>query len=187
MIICINNAGILIVQSIDGDSPEFSVGMSIPISEGNRHYSAVMEMVAAGTAKISDPVASVDDSISAKSAALQSEKCRVRDAGFDVDGLHFDSDQAARTAYLEFAVAVSADSSYSKNWKASGNNWVTMNATLFAKVKAVGEAYITAVFDWQAAQDAQLASIKAAFAAGTMSDADARAAIAAVSTSYTAA
>jgi hypothetical protein len=124
--------------------------------------------------------------ITAKYEAIQTEKCRTRDAGFEVDGVHFDSDQAARMSYMEFAMEIAANPTYSKDWKASEGVWVTMDATLFAKVKAVGEAYMTAAFNWQKARDAELAAIKVAVAAGTMTEEAAKAAVAAVSATYTA-
>lgn len=125
---------------------------------------------------------SVDAIIAAKSAAIQAEKCRVRDAGFLVDGVLYDSDQAARLAYMEFALSLAQDASYTQqNWKASEGVWVTMDALQFSKVKRAGETALAAAFDWQKARDAELAAIKAAVAAGSMTEADARPAVAAVS------
>lgn len=125
---------------------------------------------------------SLDVIVAAKTASLQAEKCRVRDAGFLVDGSRFDSDQAARTSYLELADMLAADASYATSWKASAGVWVTMNATLYAKVKTTGAAHISICFAWQAARDAELAAILAAVAAGAMSAREARIAVDAVST-----
>lgn len=127
---------------------------------------------------------SVDGILAAKSASLQAEKCRARDAGFLVEGVRFDSDQAARTSYLELSDLLAADPLYSTPWKASPGAWVVMNASLYAKVKAAGAAHISACFAWQAARDAELAAIQAAVAGGTMSTAAARAAIEAVPATY---
>jgi hypothetical protein len=123
--------------------------------------------------------------IAARREIVQAEKFRVRDAGFLVDGVLFDSDQGARLAYLEFAMELASDPSYSNpHWKASPGIWVTMNAELFASVRSAGEAHMTAAFDWQAARDAELAAIQAAVAAGTMTNDAALTAIEAVSTTY---
>ena len=122
------------------------------------------------------------DIVAAKAVLLQTEKCRVRDAGFIVDGIRFDSDQSARTSYLELADMLAADASYSTPWKASARAWVTMNATLYAKIKEAGAAHISTCFAWQAARDAELAAISAAVTAGTMSVCEARIAVTAVST-----
>lgn len=119
-----------------------------------------------------------------KSSAIQAAKCSARDAGFDVDGVHFDSDQSARTAYLELALEIVANPAYSTRWKASEGVWVIMNAALFAIVKAAGAAHMAAAFDWQATRDAELAAIKAAVAAGSMTDADGLVAVNAVSATY---
>lgn len=125
--------------------------------------------------------------VAAKSASLQVEKCRARDAGFLVDGVRFDSDQAARTSYLELSDMLAADPLYSTPWKASPGAWVVMDASLYAKVKAAGATHISACFAWQAARDAELAAILAAVADDTMSTATGRAAIEAVSSTYEAA
>ena len=128
----------------------------------------------------------LDTMMAAKTAAIQVAKCAARDAGFKVDGVLFDSDQAARLAYMEFALALTQDASNTQtSWKASEGVWVTMNAALFVKVKAAGETALAAAFAWQKARDAEVVAIKSAVAAGTMTEADARTALAAVSTTYT--
>jgi hypothetical protein len=122
--------------------------------------------------------------ITAKAAEVQTEKCRARDAGFRVDGVLFDSDQSARTAYLELADMLAAVPAYSTPWKASPGAWVTMDAVLYAKVRAAGAAHVSACFAWQAVRDAELAAVSAAVVDGRMTAREARTAIAAVSTSY---
>lgn len=159
-------------------------GLSIPKDPGNRHYAEFLELQARDEAQLVAPSASLDDRIASKSAAIQTAKCRIRDAGYDVNGVHFDSDHAARTAYLELAMEIAADPAYSTDWKASPGKWVTMNAALFAAVKTAGAEHMAAVFGWQAARDAELASIRAAVDAGTMTEANALAAVDAVSATY---
>lgn len=91
-----------------------------------------------------------------KRAAIQAEKVRARDGGFEVDGVWFDSDASARLSYLEFGQMLEQDAALSETWKASAGAWVTMDAVLFSSVQAAGEAHIRAVFAWQAHQDATL-------------------------------
>jgi hypothetical protein len=126
----------------------------------------------------------VEHLIAAKAAEVQAEKCRARDAGFWVDGVRFDSDQSARTAYLELADMLTAVPAYSTPWKASPGAWVTMDAVLYAKVRAAGAAHVSACFAWQSVRDAELAAVSAAVADGRMTAHEARTAIAAVSTTY---
>lgn len=91
-----------------------------------------------------------------KRAEIQKEKCRVRDAGALVDGVLFDTDSGARIAYLELAMQIMQNPSYSTSWKASGNTWVTMDAALFDKVMVAGKALLTSVFAWQAGKDIEI-------------------------------
>lgn len=127
------------------------------------------------------PEPTLDEVVSAKLAAIQFEKCRVRDGGFLVDGVLFDSDPAARTSYLELAMRFQVDPAFSTRWKASAGVWVEMNATLFARVQAAGTAHMQAAFAWQATRDAEVAAILAQAAAGTMNQAEAVAALRGVS------
>lgn len=117
-------------------------------------------------------------------AAIQVEKCRARDGGFLVDGVLFDSDQAARTAYLELALRFQVEPTFSTRWKASSGVWVTMDATLFGRIQEAGTVHIQAAFAWQEARDAEVAAILAQVTAGTMTEEEARAAVAAVSTQF---
>lgn len=120
----------------------------------------------------------------AKASAVQAEKSRVRDAGFDVGGTHFDSDPGARTAYLELENELSSDAAYTTDWKASDGVWVTMDAALYASVKTAGRIHVAACFAWQAAQDAEISAIQAAVGNGAMSLLDALAAVDAVPATY---
>lgn len=100
----------------------------------------------------------LDEAKAAKLAAIQAEKARARDAGFLVNGTLFDSDSAARVAYLELAMRLQAEPVFSTFWKASDGVWVTMDAALFAQVYAAGEAHIAACFAWQSAREAEVAA-----------------------------
>lgn len=89
-----------------------------------------------------------------KKALIQEEKKRVRDGGVDIDGIVFDTDASARLAYLELSGKLSIDSTYTVDtWKASGDTYVTMNATKFAQVSAAGEQMLADVFAWQKQQN----------------------------------
>lgn len=91
-----------------------------------------------------------------KEAALAVEKRRVKDGGFMVDGVLFDSDAAARTAYLEFNAFLAIDPTYSEEWKASGDTWVTLDATLFAKIVEASKQHTSSVFAWLKQQQTAL-------------------------------
>jgi hypothetical protein len=129
-----------------------------------------------------EAVTVVKAAVAAASSAIQTAKTRARDAGFLVDGKLFDSDQSARTAYLELANMLTEDASYTTPWKASPGVWVTMDAALYAKVKVAGTAHVSACFSWQAERDAELAAIQTSLASGSLTPADALVAVAAVAT-----
>lgn len=84
------------------------------------------------------------------------EKNRVRDGGFLVNGILFDSDMAARIAYAELAIHLQVDPTFTTIWKASAGNWVTMNAVLLNQVYAVGQQHIQDCFTWFALKEAAI-------------------------------
>lgn len=104
------------------------------------------------------PLPNMDEARAAKLAAIQAEKNRVRDGGFPVGGVLFDSDAGARLAYLELENKLAVDQAFTTSWKASDGVWVTMDAMLYAQVKAAGTAHISACFAWQAAREAEVAA-----------------------------
>jgi len=173
------------LQYIDaGDSLTLD-GMCIPKDPGNRHYDETLAAVEAGEAEILPaPGPTLAAVAAAKLASIQAEKCRVRDGGFFVGGVLFDSDQSARTSYLELVLRFQVEPGFSTRWKASAGVWVEMNAALFAQVQAAGTSHMQAAFTWQEARDAEVSAILAAVAAGTMTDAEARTAVEAVSTQF---
>ncbi|MBU1002357.1 MAG: DUF4376 domain-containing protein [Proteobacteria bacterium] len=109
-----------------------------------------------------DAGAWVFDLVAAKNAKrqlIQAEKNRVRDGGFEVDGVLFDSDISARVSYSEIKAKLAVQPGYVvQNWKASTGIWVVMDAALYAQVEAAGEAHQLAVFNWQKARDAEVAA-----------------------------
>ena len=92
----------------------------------------------------------------AKLQVVQAEKTRVRDAGFLVNGVLFDSDLPARTSYTELGFRLSQNPAFETQWKASQGQWVTMDAALYAQVMTAGEAHVAAVFAWQAAKEVEI-------------------------------
>lgn len=84
------------------------------------------------------------------------EKNRVRDGGFYVNGVLFDSDMAARIAYTELAIHLQVDPTFTTVWKASAGNWVTMTAVLLSQVYAVGQQHIQDCFTWFALKEAAI-------------------------------
>ena len=116
------------------------------------------------------PGPSLEQAKAAKLAALQGEKSRARDGGFTVGGVLFDSDEAARVAYLELAMKLQADPAFSTAWKASDGVWVTMNAELFSQVYAAGAAHIAACFAWQGAREAEVVAAESVEAVEQVSE-----------------
>jgi hypothetical protein len=131
-----------------------------------------------------ESIATLHEVLTDKTVAIRTEKRRARDAGFDVEGMQFDSDAAARIAYLELAKNLGNDPTYSTRWRASEGIWTTMGAALFAKVEAGLKAHIAAVFAWQAAREAELTKNQAAVASKTMTEEMARTAVEAISAQY---
>lgn len=93
-----------------------------------------------------------------KLAAINAGKNAALDGGFLHDGTLFDSDYKARLAYLELALKLGQNPTYSTGWKASSGNWVTMDAALFAALQPTYEAHIQACFAWQAAREMEVAA-----------------------------
>lgn len=91
-------------------------------------------------------------------AEIGARKNTMRDGGFLVDGILWDSDAGARLAYAELAQRLAADPSFTTRWKASEGQWVTMTAALFAAVYTAGAAHTAAAFAWQEAEEARLAA-----------------------------
>ncbi len=92
-----------------------------------------------------------------KLAAIQVEKCRIRDSGVAVPvngtSVLFDTDNAARIAYLEFLSMSQMNPGYIEpNWKASENIFVTMTPELFFQVVLARQTNERNAFEWQKAR-----------------------------------
>ena len=99
-------------------------------------------------------------------SVISARKAAFRDGGFDMNGVRWDSDLEARTAYGELARMLEADPAYTTRWKASDGQWVTMTSVLFAQVYAAGAAHIAAAFAWQEEEEARLSATPDAEFAG---------------------
>jgi len=93
----------------------------------------------------------------AKLRAINEGKNGALDGGFIHNSVLFDSDSKARLAYLELALKLGQDPTYSTPWKASSGVWVTMDAALFSALQPTYEAHIQACFQWQAAREMEVA------------------------------
>lgn len=108
------------------------------------------------------PVLPLSEVAAQKLEQIQAEKSRVMDGGFMHDGVLYDSDAKARLAYLELATKLAQTPTYSTQWKASGESWVAMDASLFAALQPAYEAHISVCFTWQAMKQAEVAAALAA-------------------------
>lgn len=93
---------------------------------------------------------------SEKLKLIQTKKNEMRDAGFIVDDIKFDSDIAARLAYTELGLQLQANPEFTTMWKASDGVWVTMNYALYQQVITAGKAHIESCFAWQAAKEQEI-------------------------------
>lgn len=93
---------------------------------------------------------------SQKLAQVQTKKNELRDAGFLVDGVLFDSDIAARVAYSELGMQFMNNTEFSTSWKASNGVWVTMDYELYQKVMIAGKTHIESCFMWQANKEIEI-------------------------------
>lgn len=109
-----------------------------------------------------DLILPLGEAAAQKLERIQAEKSRVMDGGFVHEGVLFDSDTKARLAYLELATKIAQTPTYATQWKASGENWVAMDAASFAALQLTYEAHIATCFAWQAMKQAEVAAALAA-------------------------
>lgn len=113
--------------------------------------------------KIFDGITWVFDIETAKNyicdTVIQQEKSRVKNGGFYVNDILFDSDDTAQIALTQFSLKLNSDPSYVvTNWKASTGVWVTMDAVLFSQVMSAWENHCKACFDWQEAKEEEISA-----------------------------
>jgi len=131
-------------------------GTKCYMPDGSEHEISEIEGQVPESASLTKPEPTLEDIRAEKEAALAAEKRRVKDGGFMVDRVLFDSDAAARTAYLEFNALLAIDPAYSEEWKANGDTWVTLDATLFAKIVEASKQHTSSVFAWLKQQQTAL-------------------------------
>lgn len=135
--------------------PLYGYHQGVPIGGAESTEITEAEYLAGVETEASQEIDNTDIYVLAKRKldAIQKEKCRVRDSGVAVDGIIFDTDNAARIAYLEFLGMSQMNPGYTEpNWKASENIFVSMTQELFFKVVLARQANERNAFEWQKAR-----------------------------------
>lgn len=79
--------------------------------------------------------AELTQAIASKKTEVQQEKCRLRDSGIVINGVLFDTDAAAQSAYTKTLLACQINPEYEiSDWKASDGVFVKMNKALVLQV-----------------------------------------------------
>lgn len=144
-------------DGVEWQSVEDHRGASGWLADGTPHIVTALGPLPDGWSEVAPPLTA--ERLRAKLLAeIGARKNALRDGGFLVDGVLWDSDAGARLAYAELAQRLAADPSFTTRWKASEGQWVTMTAALFAAVYTAGAAHIAAAFAWQEAEEARLAA-----------------------------
>lgn len=82
-----------------------------------------------------------------KLAELSTKKNTAKSSGFLVDGVLWDSDEAAWIVYNSLTIAFYTNPSYTvENFKVSEGNWITMTSDIFSKAYAKGNEELQAIF-----------------------------------------
>jgi len=99
---------------------------------------------------------SLDKVKSIKLSDADTKKKQLLNAGFEVNGILFDSDINAEIRYTQLALQFSSDPTYSTPWKAANNEWVTMDAILIGQVQAAFKAHLDSVYGWLAGKQQEI-------------------------------
>lgn len=135
--------------------PLYGYHQGVPIGGDESTEITEAEYLAGVETEASQEIDNTDIYVLAKRKldAIQKEKCRVRDSGVAVEGIVFDTDNAARIAYLEFLGMSQMNPGYTEpNWKASENIFVSMTQELFFKVVLARQTNERNAFEWQKAR-----------------------------------
>lgn len=82
-----------------------------------------------------------------KRTEMAAKKNAIRDGGFEVNGVLWDSDYNARTAYNELRFQFFANPAYTvENFKVSEGNWITMTKDAFDVAQTIGTQTIENAF-----------------------------------------
>lgn len=90
--------------------------------------------------------------------AIRDHKRMMRNVGIVVNGVRYDSDYNAEIAYLSFSLNTKTNTSYTKRWKASTDQWVTMNRELCLQLIEELNNYLDRLYNWQERKEIELAS-----------------------------
>lgn len=105
------------------------------------------------------PTEKLENAKKTKESAIRQEKIVAKSKGIVVDGILFDTDDAARLSYIEFMLKQMINPSYTvSEWKASEGVWVTMDAILFGKLMTAWEARLTSLFSFVKTKENELKS-----------------------------
>lgn len=88
---------------------------------------------------------------------LKKLKREKKSEGILVDGILFDTDNAARISYLELMIKFMINPDYTvADWKASDGVWVEMNKTLFDSIITAWEVRLTDLFTFVKAKENEI-------------------------------
>lgn len=92
--------------------------------------------------------------------SVAEERKRAMNGGFMVGDTLFASDYNARIAYQEVGNVFASDPTYTVDWKASDNDWVVLDASLYALVMAAGKQHIADCFAWEKAKTIEINAVQ---------------------------
>lgn len=129
---------------------------NVPVDYIGRHYIYTDGTWTKTQTKIDYDAEKLNEKKQTKLSQVQLKKNEMRDAGFLVNDIKFDSDIAARLAYTELGLQLQSSPEFVTMWKASNGICVTMNAALYQQVIAAGKTHIESCFAWQAAKEIEI-------------------------------
>ena len=90
---------------------------------------------------------------------LSQEKKAIKTQGLLVNGILFDTDDAARIAYIELFLKFMTSPEYVVNdWKASEGQWVVMDYALFGQIMNAWEQQLSSLFTFIKQKETELKS-----------------------------
>jgi hypothetical protein len=107
--------------------------------------------------KVETEIQDLDKLKTLKKNIVNAARVKKVSSGFDVEGVWFAFDNAARIAYLELFLALSVDNTMTQRWRAD-TEWVNMNYTLFQKLIIAGRVHLSTHFNWQESKETEIDS-----------------------------
>ena len=90
---------------------------------------------------------------------IQEKKVIARDGGLFLNGIKWDTDERAQTAYMKFAFKLMQYPQFEiLDWKASDGVWVKMDSLIFDGLQVELAKHETDVFTWQRQKEAEIAA-----------------------------